>query len=350
MNKLSTLLIIALLPLYANSQFNLNPSGQVSIGKYADGIGSSKSLIENLSIGTKYRFDTITMCKIYGPFEGGAGAKIAFGGDPYPINNKPRVSIGELGQTKTYSLQLHGYSGIYFTSSERDTFAFYKPQNQFQFNCDVKTTGIFIKSDERFKTDIQPLNHTPYGLRDLHAVRYKLKQENYSGIKSPARYGFIAQEVETVYPELVMTDSTGYKYVDYIGLIPLLVESLKTVETRCDSLENIITEIRTDARAMTIEDKKAQGIEFEETPVLYQNEPNPFSVSTEIECYLPYHTKDAALLIYDLQGTQKLRKEIQGRGKTSVTIRGSELSAGMYIYSMIADSKEIDSKRMILTD
>lgn len=55
------------------------------------------------------------------------------------------------------------------------------------------------------------------------------------------------------------------------------------------------------------------------------------------------------MYIYDMQGTQIRRIEIVDRGKSCVTLQGSELSAGMYIYSLIADGKEIDSKRMILT-
>ena len=37
------------------------------------------------------------------------------------------------------------------------------------------------------------------------------------------------------------------------------------------------------------------------------------------------------------------------RGKGNVTINGSELTAGMYLYALIADGKVIDTKRMILT-
>ena len=55
------------------------------------------------------------------------------------------------------------------------------------------------------------------------------------------------------------------------------------------------------------------------------------------------------LYVYDLQGTQKLAIEITERGENSVNITASKLPAGMYIYTLIADGKEIDTKRMILT-
>ena len=39
-------------------------------------------------------------------------------------------------------------------------------------------------------------------------------------------FGFIAQDLEAVLPDLVHTDKQGYKSVDYIGLIPILVNAI----------------------------------------------------------------------------------------------------------------------------
>ncbi len=353
MKRIIVLLFSALISLSAYTQFNVDSRGHVLIGKYADGTDRYVPLsspLDGVIADITYLLDTISMCKMYGPFAGGAGARISFGGDPYPINNKPRVAIGELGRTSTDALQLHGYKGIYITSSNSDTVAFYKPDNAFQFNCDVKTTGMFINSDERFKTDIRPLTSSACSIGGLTAVSYTLKNVRAEKGGATTRYGFIAQEVEAVYPELVQTDSAGYKYVDYIGMIPLLVGSLKAIEVRCDSLENVINGMKKTVNSVPTSDGTAQGFGFDDVPVLYQNEPNPFSASTKISCYLPYQLRDAKLYVYDLQGAQKLCKEVQGRGKTSVTINASELQAGMYLYSLIVDGREIDSKRMILTD
>ena len=58
----------------------------------------------------------------------------------------------------------------------------------------------------------------------------------------------------------------------------------------------------------------------------------------------------AYLFVYDMNGTQKLKKSINERGESSVIIVGNNLIAGMYIYSLILDGVIIDTKRMILTD
>ena len=59
--------------------------------------------------------------------------------------------------------------------------------------------------------------------------------------------------------------------------------------------------------------------------------------------------QQADLYIYDMQGKQVKRITVSDRGESAVTLHGSELQAGMYIYALIADGQEVDSKRMILT-
>ena len=55
------------------------------------------------------------------------------------------------------------------------------------------------------------------------------------------------------------------------------------------------------------------------------------------------------ICIYDMQGTQIKRIDISERGHSHIIINGSELKAGMYLYSLFANGMEIDTKRMILT-
>ena len=90
--------------------------------------------------------------------------------------------------------------------------------------------------------------------------------------------------------------------------------------------------------------------ESDQPAALYQNAPNPFSQSTEIKYYLPTSVNTAFLCIYDLNGRQLKQIRLMQRGNGSQLISGSEFSAGIYLYALIADGKEIDVKRMILTE
>ena len=57
---------------------------------------------------------------------------------------------------------------------------------------------------------------------------------------NPRKLGFIAQEVEKIIPELVKTDSEGMKSVDYISVIPVLVEALKNQQKQIDELKALL--------------------------------------------------------------------------------------------------------------
>ena len=87
-----------------------------------------------------------------------------------------------------------------------------------------------------------------------------------------------------------------------------------------------------------------------ETATLSQNIPNPFNQSTKINMYLPADITKAVLYVYTMQGVQIDKFEIYERGDTFITIEGHTLKAGMYLYTHIADGKEVDTKKMILTN
>jgi hypothetical protein len=82
---------------------------------------------------------------------------------------------------------------------------------------------------------------------------------------------------------------------------------------------------------------------------LYQNTPNPFSQKTEIRYFLADEINYAMILIFDMSGKQVKQYDLTIKGDYALTIHGNELSPGMYTYSLIADNKLIDTKKMILT-
>ena len=93
-------------------------------------------------------------------------------------------------------------------------------------------------SDMRLKKDITPLSGSLDSVLALRGVRFNWNTQDHPemSLGSEPQIGFIAQEVEQVYPELVTTDANGYKMVDYAKLTPLLVEALKEQQTVINSL------------------------------------------------------------------------------------------------------------------
>ena len=239
-------------------------------------------------------------------------------------------------------------------------------------NGKVYSYGIELTSDERLKTDIKPLTDKLDKLYQLNGKSYKKHalddelalpdikddkgnvikkyQKSKNKIHETAEFGFLAQELMTVYPELVTKDTLGYYYVNYIGLIPVLVEALKEQKAQINALTDLVTKTNSSPKKagalITTGLNETDALTY---PVLDQNTPNPFNQSTTIGYYLPATTGTASIYVYDMNGVQLKSYSISERGKKNIIINGSEFNAGMYLYALIADGKVIDTKRMILT-
>lgn len=305
--------------------------------------------------------DTLTVLKVFGSDgDKPAAARTAYG-------NGQGVMVGELGTTGTNRLWLHGKDGVYMSVNGNqntvDTVMYFDPSRSqtpaFFFAYDVNTSGVFLQSDERFKENVEPVEDVLAPLMNLEAVSYNLKGIRASNARrgvpgtgqadGSERYGFLAQNVKEVFPQLVHTDNSGYMYVDYIGLIPILVQSINELQAKLDALENVKNDESVPA---SLAAQQAGQSELEATlgaAKLYQNAPNPWSSETVIRYSLPQSVANADIYIYDMQGTQLKRIPAQGRGENQVTLTAHDLKAGMYIYALVADGALIDSKQMILT-
>ena len=285
--------------------------------------------------------DSTTVLKIFGNKDAlGSGGRITFGDGTH-------VRIGELGDYNSNKLMLHGKDGVYFSATPGNqnlTIGYYDTtvSDDFNFNCDVTTSGLFVQSDERFKENIEPVSGTLKALEGLEAVTYDLKRQHASLKNDNGRYGFLAQNVKDVFPELVHSDNSGYMYVDYIGLIPILVQSINELRAELD-----------EAKGEKQEAAQAAGHDELEASLsaakLYQNAPNPWSSETVIRYNLPQSVGSATIYVYDMQGAQLKSIPATGRGESQVTLTARDLKAGMYLYALVADGQLIDSKQMILT-
>ena len=91
-------------------------------------------------------------------------------------------------------------------------------------------------SDRRLKEDIQYLDGALDRLLALEGVTFRYREpESVLGASGP-RTGFIAQQVETVFPEWVSEDDQGMKYVAPIGFEALTVEALRELAERQESM------------------------------------------------------------------------------------------------------------------
>ncbi len=88
----------------------------------------------------------------------------------------------------------------------------------------VTANGVTLTSDERLKKDIVHLGEAMPLLEKLNGYQYHWKDATWD---ANLQTGLLAQEVEKVLPELVKTDDKGMKSVNYIGLMPYMLEAIK---------------------------------------------------------------------------------------------------------------------------
>ena len=109
----------------------------------------------------------------------------------------------------------------------------------------TSSSGITCPSDLRYKKNITALFNPTEKLMQIHAVQYNWRREEFPGMNfnDKLQTGFIAQDLEKIFPEMVFTDESGYKSIDYSRLTPLLVETIKEQQKQISRISKRLTEI-----------------------------------------------------------------------------------------------------------
>jgi hypothetical protein len=156
-------------------------------------------------------------------------------GNSYTSNNDNAVNINQVGTSLLAIDTTTGNVGIGQST----------PTEKLEVNGNVKATAFLYTSDRRLKTHIEPIESASDKICRLDGVSFDWA--NGSG----RTYGFIAQDVEQVFPELVKTDAQGYRSVQYGNLVAPLVEAFKeqrrelaSVKGEVDSLKRENQELR----------------------------------------------------------------------------------------------------------
>lgn len=102
----------------------------------------------------------------------------------------------------------------------------------------VTANGFVYNSDRNLKKNITPLSGSLEKILALNGYSFDWKSTGTKDI------GVIAQEVETVFPELVHTNSEGIKSVEYGNLIAPLIEAMKIQQKEIESLKAEVASLK----------------------------------------------------------------------------------------------------------
>jgi hypothetical protein len=105
-----------------------------------------------------------------------------------------------------------------------------------------------LASSERYKTDIESLVDVAGKLRELRPVSFHLKSEPQGAVQ----YGLIAEEVNKVYPELVIRDEDGtIQGVRYDELAPMLLQEMQQQQWTIHDQAGELAAVKAAAHAAT---------------------------------------------------------------------------------------------------
>ncbi len=117
----------------------------------------------------------------------------------------------------------------------------------------AESNGWNSFSDFRLKRDLQNIDNPLAKLSQLNGYYYYWKKGKQD---QSQQVGVVAQEVESVLPEIVMTNKDGIKSVDYSKLSALLIEAVKEQQQTIETQQNEINVLN--AELAELKDLKAQ--------------------------------------------------------------------------------------------
>ena len=118
--------------------------------------------------------------------------------------------------------------------------------SRFDISDDIHVTGTikasddiiaFASSDIELKNNIKPIDNPLEKIKSISGNSFDWNEEK-QDIYKGKDYGVIAQEIEQILPELVVTRENGYKAVKYDKLVSLLIEGIKDLSKQVDELKN----------------------------------------------------------------------------------------------------------------
>ncbi len=117
------------------------------------------------------------------------------------------------------------------------------------------SSGAWTGSDIRWKKNIVEINDVLKNVLTLRPVKYQLRSDDFPEMNftNEVQIGLIAQDVEKVFPNLVMTDNNGYKAVSYEKLSVVLVEGIKEQQKQIASQQQQIESNRQENQQLRTE-------------------------------------------------------------------------------------------------
>ena len=142
----------------------------------------------------------------------------------------------------TADASLSWNKGIYLNNASNVGIGTSDPNYKLDVRGTIGNNTTIYHSDIRWKDNVQTIDTPLNKIQNIRGISFKWKKAEYPemGFDDDRHYGFIAQEVEQIIPDLVRTNNDGYKAIEYTNMVAILVEAMKEQQTQIETLENLI--------------------------------------------------------------------------------------------------------------
>ncbi len=205
----------------------------------------------------------------------------------------------------------------------------------------TRTAGFFITSDRKFKKDIKPIESSLEKVLALDGRTYNWRNEEFKdkNFGNELQYGFLAQEVQKVIPSLVIQSENGDLAMNYIGLIPVLIEAMKEQQTQINELKSQISD--------NFKSQNQDLLQFANTKIISVT-PNPSNDVISISVNIDSEVTTAQLQVHDINGAVLSILNLKERAtNVTKTLQKDNFGKGIYIVSLVINGKSIDTKKII---
>lgn len=218
-------------------------------------------------------------------------------------------------------------------------------------------------SDSALKENITPITNVLTQIQKMHPIEYNYKSAKLSE-NSPTsdstidstninpttdpkrRYGFTAQEVKRVFPNLESEFNENLGVVNYVGFVPLLVKAVQEQQTIIENQTLEIAQLRQE-----IVNWKGRSIDTPSDKTrLFQNNPNPFNGVTTFTYFIDENSTvtNSVIEIRNIMGTLQSTLTLGDQsGLGSIDYNGTNLNQGFYIYTLKINGSIKDSKMFL---
>ena len=353
-NRKLILILVVMLTLNLSAQYRFKVQGNSAFMPLGSSLWITNT-VPNFDNGNRMRFH-------------------ASGGDGF-IDFWPTLYIrrGNPGASVSAMFNQHGMMGVNMRPWDRTKSGYDNWQQKLWVNGRVVADAFLQYSDVALKTNINPLPNALSKIMQLAPISYKYRGDKMVGDSLPpdsafmgnnnsefytrdtvtVHYGFTAQELGTLFPDLVANFGVS-KGVNYVEFVPVLVKGIQeqqkiidTLKQKNESLQQEITQLRQE-----IVNWRGRSIDTigQSKSRLFQNNPNPFDGNTTITYFIDENAavSSAIIEVRNIMGTLQSTLTLNdGTGLGSVEYNGGSLTPGYYIYTLKINGSVKDSKMFL---